>query len=52
MVAVDVVRVYIACLYTKFGGTAILLDVLKKGAKFLDVGLIADIHNLAKVWIA
>jgi len=24
----------------------------KKGAKFLDVGLIAEIHNSAKVWVS
>jgi hypothetical protein len=36
----------------KFGRTKNILDVLMKGAKFLDVGLIAGIYNSAKVWVA
>ena len=43
---------WVPCLNRKFGGSGNLLDVLMQGVNSCENGFIADIHNLAKVWVA
>ena len=36
----------------EFGSAENLVDLLMEGANYCDDGFIADLHNLAKVWVA